>query len=53
MLKLAITGCTGRMGRMLLKEVNQGSETEVVGALTRPGNPFVVACSCKNPWAFV
>jgi 4-hydroxy-tetrahydrodipicolinate reductase len=41
MLKLAITGCTGRMGRMVLKEVNQNPEVEIVGAITRPGNPFV------------
>lgn len=40
-LKLAITGCTGRMGQMILKEINQSEEVEVVGALARPGNPFV------------
>lgn len=40
-LKLAITGCTGRMGQMVLKEINQSEEVEIVGALARPGNPFV------------
>lgn len=36
MIKLAITGCTGRMGKMLLLEANDNPEVEVVGALTRP-----------------
>ncbi len=40
-LKLAITGCTGRMGQMVLKEASQSPDVEVVGALARPGNPFV------------
>ncbi len=40
-LKLAITGCTGRMGQIVLKEANQSEEVEVVGGLARPGNPFV------------
>lgn len=41
MLKLAISGCTGRMGQILLFEVNKDPEIELVGALTRVGNPFV------------
>ncbi len=41
MLKLTITGCTGRMGQIVLKEVNQNPDVEVAGALTRPGNLFV------------
>lgn len=41
MLKLAIIGCTGRMGQITLKEVNQNPDVELVGALTRPKNPFV------------
>ena len=41
MLKLAITGCTGRMGQMLLIQANQNPDTEIVGALTRHGNPFI------------
>lgn len=41
MLKLAITGCTGRMGQMVLKEANQDPIVEIAGALTRPGNAFV------------
>ncbi|MBY0501292.1 MAG: 4-hydroxy-tetrahydrodipicolinate reductase [Alphaproteobacteria bacterium] len=41
MIKLAITGCTGRMGQMLLLEANDNPEIEVVGALTRPGSLFI------------
>lgn len=41
MLKLAISGCTGRMGQITLKEVNQTPEVDLVGALTRPQNPLV------------
>lgn len=41
MLKLAITGCTGRMGQLLLKEINQSPDVELTGALTRSGNPFI------------
>ena len=41
MLKLAITGSTGRMGQMVLREANQDPSVEVVGALTRPGNLLV------------
>jgi len=41
MLKLAITGCTGRMGQRVLKEANRDPNIEVVGALSRPGNLFL------------
>jgi len=41
MIKLAITGCTGRMGQMLLRQANQNTDTEIVGALTREENPFI------------
>jgi 4-hydroxy-tetrahydrodipicolinate reductase len=41
MLKIALTGCTGRMGQMLLKAANQNPDVDVVGALTRSGNLFV------------
>jgi len=41
MLKLAIIGCTGRMGQMVLKEANQDPNVEISGALTRLGNLFV------------
>jgi 4-hydroxy-tetrahydrodipicolinate reductase len=40
-LKLAITGCTGRMGQIIIKEINQRDNVDLVGALARPGNPFV------------
>jgi len=41
MLKLTIIGCTGRLGQATLKEANQNPDVEVIGALTRPENPFV------------
>lgn len=41
MLKVTIIGCTGRMGKLFLKEAIQNPNIEIVGALTRPGNPFV------------
>ncbi len=41
MLKLTVTGCTGRMGQLVLKEINQNPDVEMGGALTRPGNLFV------------
>lgn len=41
MIKLTIIGCTGRMGQMVIKEGNKNPSVEVVGALTRPGNPFI------------
>jgi 4-hydroxy-tetrahydrodipicolinate reductase len=41
MIKLAITGATGRMGQMTLREATQCQDVDVVGALTRPGNPLV------------
>ncbi len=40
MLKLTVIGCTGRMGQITLKEINQNPEVEVAGALTGPGNLF-------------
>ncbi len=41
MLKLTVMGCTGKMGQLLLKEINQTPEAEVAGAVTRPENPFI------------
>ena len=41
MLKLALSGCTGRMGQRLISEINENPEVELVGGLTRKGNPFV------------
>lgn len=41
MIKITVTGCTGRMGRLVLKEINQNPFVEISGALARPGNPFV------------
>ncbi len=41
MIKVAVTGCTGRMGRLLLIEINRNPTIEMAGALARPGNLFV------------
>ncbi len=40
MLKIAVIGCTGRMGQLVLREINRNPDVEVGGALTRPGSPF-------------
>lgn len=41
MIKITVTGCTGRMGQLVLKEINQNPSVELAGALARPGNPLV------------
>ncbi|OJW53370.1 MAG: 4-hydroxy-tetrahydrodipicolinate reductase [Alphaproteobacteria bacterium 41-28] len=41
MLKIAVIGCTGRMGQLVLREINQNPNVDVSGALTRSGSPFV------------
>jgi 4-hydroxy-tetrahydrodipicolinate reductase len=41
MLKIAVIGCTGRMGQLVLGEINQSPDVDIAGALTRPGNLFV------------
>lgn len=39
MIKVAISGATGRMGRMLLAAVDAAADLELVAALTAPGSP--------------
>lgn len=41
MLKLSLAGCTGRMGQVVLQEITQSADVDLIGALTRPGNPLV------------
>jgi len=41
MFKISIAGCTGRMGQRVLREAHLASDIDIVGALTRPQNPFV------------
>lgn len=41
MIKITVTGCTGRMGQLVLKEINQNPNVELSGALTRLENPFI------------
>ena len=41
MIKIAIAGCTGRMGQRVLREAHLAPDIDIVGALTRPTNPFV------------
>lgn len=38
MMKIAIAGCTGRMGRMLIQAVLNSPDCQLSGALVRPGN---------------
>ncbi|HJV72207.1 4-hydroxy-tetrahydrodipicolinate reductase [Ideonella sp.] len=39
MIKVAIAGASGRMGRMLIEAVQQAPDCELAGALDRPGSP--------------
>ncbi|HUX78243.1 MAG TPA: 4-hydroxy-tetrahydrodipicolinate reductase [Alphaproteobacteria bacterium] len=41
MLTIAVIGCTGRMGQLALRQINQTPEVDIGGALTRSGNPLV------------
>ena len=38
---IAIAGCTGRMGRMLIEATLKGDGVRLVAAFDQPGNPFV------------
>lgn len=38
---IAITGASGRMGQMLIQHVIQHPETELVGAIERPGHAWI------------
>ena len=39
--RIAIAGCTGRMGRMLIEATLKGDGVRLVAAFDQPGNPFV------------
>lgn len=39
--RIAIAGCTGRMGRMLIEATLDDEEVELVAAFDRPGNAYV------------
>ncbi|HBM67473.1 MAG TPA: 4-hydroxy-tetrahydrodipicolinate reductase, partial [Rhodobacteraceae bacterium] len=41
LLGVAITGVSGRMGQMLVETVHAGDTARLVGALERPGHPWV------------
>ncbi|NBT32439.1 MAG: 4-hydroxy-tetrahydrodipicolinate reductase, partial [Rhodobacteraceae bacterium] len=38
---IVITGASGRMGQMLVKTVHASDQARLVGALERPGHPWV------------
>ncbi|MGR3434933.1 MAG: 4-hydroxy-tetrahydrodipicolinate reductase [Shimia sp.] len=38
---IAVTGASGRMGRMLLRMVAESATARLVGALERPGHPWI------------
>jgi 4-hydroxy-tetrahydrodipicolinate reductase len=40
-LRLAVPGAAGRMGQMILKVIADTPGTELVGAIERPGSPFL------------
>jgi 4-hydroxy-tetrahydrodipicolinate reductase len=39
--KLAVTGVSGRMGQMLVRTIESEPRTSLVGALERPGHPWI------------
>ncbi|WP_374675522.1 4-hydroxy-tetrahydrodipicolinate reductase [Ideonella sp.] len=41
MIRIAIAGASGRMGRMLIEAVQQAPDCTLAGALDRPGSPLV------------
>lgn len=41
MINIAVSGCTGRMGRLVLQRMNENPNVIISGALARNKNPFV------------
>jgi 4-hydroxy-tetrahydrodipicolinate reductase len=41
MIRVAIAGASGRMGRMLIEAVQQAPDCRLVGAMDRPGSPTI------------
>lgn len=41
MIKIAIVGCTGQLGGMIMKSAMKSSEVEICSAIARKGNQFV------------
>ncbi len=41
MMRVIITGASGRMGRMLVRAIAESEDAELVGAVERPGSGFV------------
>ena len=39
--RIAITGASGRMGRMLIETIEQSDKAEVIGAVERPGHDWI------------
>ena len=40
MIKVAVTGAAGRMGRAIINSIDQNPRTELAGALEREDSPF-------------
>ena len=38
---IVITGASGRMGQMLVRTVLESDQARLVGAIERPGNPWI------------
>jgi len=43
MIRVIVTGASGRMGRMLVKAVDASERMELVGATERPNSPLLGA----------
>lgn len=41
MINIAVAGCTGRMGRLVLEQINESPNLVIAGALARDENPLI------------
>ena len=48
MIKIAITGASGRMGQSLVKLVHENPNTQLVGAIVRTGNDYISNDALKH-----
>ena len=49
MLRIAVLGATGRMGRALTGLIAEDDKMELVGAATEPGHELIGESSCLSP----
>ena len=47
---IVITGASGRMGQMLIRTVSDSPRARLIGAVERPGHPWIGQMWAR-PWA--